>query len=359
MDSVLGQGTLKSLHAEFEAHLRAFFMSRKERLSFGDFFEVLQARLEEYTTRPAKRIRPIMLVASYSVFGGNSISRKALLDVAVALELLHTFVLLHDDIVDRSEARRGLPAYHTLAAGLFPQHSDRDRLGSGIALVVGDMVFALALETLHLADIEQSTKQRIVGRFLSAVMDTGAGEISDIILGASDVSRASREEIERMYDLKTTRYTFQMPLELGALLAGADEAVLHSISRFSGPVGLAFQMLNDLGEFHQAMESGAVDSSDIGEGKKTLLIREAFDRLAEPDKTLLQICLANQLPTETVRVKVCELVSRSGAVECLEQRVSQLFVEARRQLESGDLTESQRAGLQDWCEALQQMLAKG
>jgi len=347
---------VRQLQQEFDAHMQAFFHERRERLDYGDFFEPLYLHLGELINRPAKRVRPLMLMAAHDIFGGCAVPRASLLDTAAALELLHSFILIQDDVIDRSDLRRGYPTYHKLVESSLRQHADRARLGQNIAVVMGDIVFALAMDTMQAAEMPAETRRRVMRRFLGGVLDTGAGEIHDILLGTRDISRAPREEIERMYELKTTRYTIQMPLEIGAIMADASEAAVMSIARFAAPFGLAFQMLNDLAEFLKVDEFGVAFSSDLVEGKKTLLIRAAFERLEEPDKSLFQISLSNPAPSEAAIIKVSELIRKSGAEEALRRRAEELFTVAENELMSGDFTPGQRDGLRGWCAFVQNLI---
>ena len=124
------------------------------------------------------------------------------------------------------------------------------------------------------------------------MVETGFGEAADIIHGTRDVSKVSLPEIEQMYLLKTTRYTIECPLAMAAVLAGARAEELAVLGRIARPAGLAFQIQNDLQEFARFEVSDAEVPADILEGKKTLLMRTAFDRLNETDQGLLQICFS-------------------------------------------------------------------
>ena len=118
-----------------------------------------------------------------------------------------------------------------------------------------------------------------LAHFLRYITDTGAGEIYDILLGTRDIARVEEADISRMYTLKTTRYTFEAPLVLGALLAGVDDDHLRELAELIEPVGLAFQIQNDLIEYQQFKGVDRLRQTDMLEGKKTLLLRAAYDHL--------------------------------------------------------------------------------
>jgi len=327
---------LEQAQSALECFIQEHFSAQKERFNYGDWFEPLYFDLCEFTGRKGKRIRPLMLMLSYRAFQGKkSLSDPSLLRSATALELLHTFVLMHDDVIDRSEKRRGLPTFHKLCAGRLVISEDRDRIGENIAMVMGDMVFAIAIQTLHEADFCPEVRDRVMSQFLQYTVDTGSGEILDILLGCQDVARVKLEQIEEMYHLKTTRYTFEAPCVMGALLAGAGEEKLEAIRRITRPLGLAFQIQNDLMEYKSLDPSGPLCSADLLEGKKTLLLKQAFVALDEVERSFLQMCLSSVARRESALLKIKELIDKSGAVALLQSRCEQLFLESEAAIDSG------------------------
>ena len=192
------------------------------------------------------------------------------------------------------------------------------RVGENVAVVMGDMLFAMAVDTLRSADFPADRRDAALGHFLRYITDTGAGEIYDILLGTRDIARVSEEDIARMYTLKTTRYTFEAPLVLGALLAGVDEeATGASWPRLIEPVGLAFQIQNDLIEYQKFKGVNRLRQTDLLEGKKTLLLRAAYDQLDDLDRSFLQLCLSTRTSNDTSVSKIEQLIDKSGAVALL------------------------------------------
>ena len=142
---------LQQASTAFEDFLARFFHEQAERYAYGDLFEPLFLDMSEFVGRRGKRIRPLLLMGSYRVFGGErSLEDIALLRAALSLELLHAFILVHDDVIDRSEKRRGLSTLHKLVEERLGRIDGAARTGENVALVVGDMLFALAVEDLAL-----------------------------------------------------------------------------------------------------------------------------------------------------------------------------------------------------------------
>ena len=263
------------------------------------------------------------------MFAREGSEKRDLLAAAVSLELLHAFILIHDDIIDRSETRRGLPTLHRAIEGRLPSFTDRHRAGSNLALVLGDVLFALAQRSLLESTVAPpATVARLGSLLLGCMVETGFGEAADILYGTRDVAKVGVADIEQMYLLKTTRYTIESPLAMAAVLHGADDDNLETLARVARPAGLAFQVQNDLVEFARFEKSDAEVPADILEGKKTLLMRTAFDLLNETDRGMLQLCFTACGPSEGTVSRVRDLIAKSGAVRVLSRRMDELFAQA-------------------------------
>ena len=334
-----------------DAHLVRLFRGQAGRYAYGTFFEPLYDDLSRYVVRRGKRLRPLLLAASYRFLGGEKATDDpALLGAATAMELFHAFTLIHDDVIDRADLRRGLPSFHRAVEGQLGGGRRWEKEAEGIALVAGNLLHALAIETLLAADFPPPRREAALRRFLQAVADTGAGEVGDILFGTRDLAAVSVAEIERVAHLKTTRYTFGAPFALGAILAGPEneEAILAALARIAEPLGLAFQIANDLHEFHAPHPS-----SDLLAGKKTLLLRLAYEHLAEADRSFLRLALALPEGDPARLPMVRELIVKSGAPDRLRDRWSALRREARTELTRSSLPAlGEFSGLLDWLDTL-------
>jgi geranylgeranyl diphosphate synthase type I len=346
--TALNRADLQQAPALFESYLARFFQENAERYAYGELFEPLYLDLTEFVGRRGKRIRPLLFLASYRIFGGErSFGDDALLRPALSLELLHAFILIHDDVIDQSERRRGLPTFHKLVEERLRRLDGAARVGGNVAVVMGDILFALALDTLRSIDFPSALRDAALARSLHYITETGAGEIYDILLGTRDIARVEESDIACMYTLKTTRYTFEAPLVLGALLAGASEESLRELAELIEPVGLAFQIQNDLIEYQKFKGIDRLGQTDILEGKKTFLLRLAYDRLEDLDRSFLQLCLSTRASNDASISKIEQLIDKSGAVAELTQRMEALFQKSEVALESSSLLPEQRAGLRE------------
>jgi geranylgeranyl diphosphate synthase type I len=334
--------------SSFETFLARFFQENAERYAYGDLFEPLYLDMTEFVTRRGKRIRPMLLLGSYRIFGGErSFEDTSMMRAALSLELLHSFILIHDDVIDQSERRRRLPTFHKLVEERLGRTDGAARVGGNVAIVVGDIVFSMAVDTLRSTDFAPAVRDAALAHFLRYVSDTGAGEIYDILLGTRDIARVEEADITRMYTLKTTRYTFEAPLVLGALLAGVDDDHLRELAELIEPIGLAFQIQNDLIEYHQFKGVDRLRQTDILEGKKTLLLRAAYDQLTDVDRSFLQLCLSTRTSNDASVSKIEQLIDKSGAVGLLTAKMEALFLQAETALESSSFTPAQREGLRE------------
>ena len=339
---------LGALRAEVDAHLSGYLSAQRIDYLRQPLFATLYDDLTEFVCRPGKRIRPLLFLLAERVFGqGNpAVAEPGRLSIGASLELLHAFILVHDDIIDRAETRRGRPTLHRTIESRLSSFSDRGRAGRNLALVMGDILFALAQRCLSEARIPAETAARLGIMMLDCMVDTGFGEISDIVHSTRDVAKVNADEIEQMYRLKTTCYTIACPLKMAAALHGVDPTGLDALGRIAGPAGLAFQIQNDLQEFARFEVSDAEVPADILEGKKTLLMRVAYDLLDENDRGFLQLCFSTATPTEGTISKARELITKSGAVGRLGARVEALFAEADAETQRAPFTLEIREGLQ-------------
>ncbi len=340
---------LQRLQSAVDAFMAEYLAAARPSYAVRSINSALYDDAIEFLCRPGKRLRPILFLLAHRIFhtGAEQTSQRDLLAIGTSLELLHGFILIHDDIIDRSETRRGLPTLHRVLEARLPAFADRARIGKNLSLVMGDILFALAQQCLlDTRTVDPAVTRRLAQHLLGCMMETGFGEAADIIYGARDISKISLAEIEQMYLLKTTRYTIECPLAMAATLAGASDAAVQQLERLALPAGLAFQIQNDLQEFARFEVSDSEVPADILEGKKTVLIHTAFDLLGETDRGLLQLCFSGSAPSDATVSKARELIVKSGAVGRLQVRMEELLEQAKRAAHAEVFTPEQTEGLE-------------
>ena len=265
-----------------------------------------------------KRLRPFMLVKSYEACGGEG---EKPYPAAAGVEILHTFTLIHDDIIDRDETRRGVPTVHVLWG--IPQ-----------AIISGDMLFALVFRTLSkgLRDIgvEDSVIVEVVGRFSKTLVDICAGQTMDMVMAEKPTTAVTVNEYMEMIKLKTA-VLYMASAEIGGLLAGASSGELEALRSYGLNSGLAFQMIDDvLGVSGVEEELGKPVGSDIREGKKTIVVLEALSRLDDAGKRRLLGVLGDRGASRDRIIEAIRLIESSGAVE-EAKRLARLYSSKARE----------------------------
>lgn len=246
----------------------------------------LAEELRGFVSRGGKRLRPVLLLVGHELAGGDAANVAG---AAVAVEMLHTCALLHDDVIDDADTRRGHPTTHVSFAAAHDRSSgagDAARYGQAVAILLGDLAFVHADEALLACDVPAPQLLAGLRTFVRLREEVMAGQVLDVHAAAT---RATDVDLAlRVATLKSGRYSVTRPLQLGAVLAGAAGGLLAALERVGEPLGRAFQLRDDvLGVFGDDEATGKSVSGDLAEGKRTLLVAEAWARLDEPGRALL------------------------------------------------------------------------
>ena len=259
----------------------ATFMDRvKKDYKFQLVNPVLYDSIREFSLRKGKRIRPLLLILSYLGYcNKNKKISTSLYNASTCIEMLHTFMLIHDDIIDRSDLRRCKPTLHKLL-GKTIKTADSKKLGYDLGIIAGDIVYALAIDAFLSIKETPRRKERALKYFIQTAAFTAMGEFIDTVYGVEKLSRVKEKDVFLNYTLKTARYTFDCPLVVGAILAGADDKDITRLSELGILIGQAFQIQDDIiGIFGSQKNIGKSILSDLVESKKTLLVCHAYQKL--------------------------------------------------------------------------------
>jgi len=278
---------------EVDAELRAFVLARREQMArLAPEPVVLIDELSRTLAAGGKRLRPLFCYWGYRAGGGAA--TKGIARVGAALELLHTFAVIHDDVMDRSHLRRGEPtSYRRLAAE--PEASEaQDPFGRSAAILAGDLAQALADELFVSSGFPPPRLLEAFRHFNEMRTQAVAGEFLDLLLARR--GHGDETEARRVASLKSASYTVVGPLLVGGSLAAAEPSVVEALSEYGWALGEAFQLRDDvLGTFGDPAVTGKDRDTDIREGKQTALVAKArrlggegpsgavLDRLGRPD----------------------------------------------------------------------------
>ncbi|MEJ1814956.1 polyprenyl synthetase family protein [Clavibacter michiganensis] len=277
MDATNLAAVSTSRQAHVNGVLDAFFARSLVRAEvMGDEYVKLWRTLES-NTAGGKRFRPRMVMAAYDGLGGQDVQAAA--HVGAAFEMLHTALIVHDDVIDRDFTRRGGPnvsgAYRDIATTQGLPQPLAEHRGMSAAVIAGDLALVNAYRLIDASGVRDLTRSHLMEILDDAVFASAAGELIDVEFSlTADVP--SVDEILRMERLKTAVYSFEAPLQAGAVLAGASPAIVSALGDFGRDIGIAYQVVDDvLGVFGDEQETGKTNLGDLREGKRTVLIAHA------------------------------------------------------------------------------------
>jgi geranylgeranyl diphosphate synthase type I len=250
--------------------IEVFLNEKKRKFSAVNFWgEDALARLEPFV-QSGKMIRSGLVCLGYEMCRKKTSS--VIFPAAAAVEFIQTALLIHDDIIDRDDVRRGLPSLFFQYAQRGEEEGIADPLhfGQGMAICLGDIGFFLAFELFSELKVEQSIKESIIRLWSQELCYVGLAQMQDLYFGETR-KEIEADDILQLYHYKTARYSFSLPLKTGGILGGAGSKLLAGLESCGHAFGLLFQLKDDeLGLFGSEKELGKPVGSDIKECKKTL-----------------------------------------------------------------------------------------
>lgn len=296
--------------------------------------------LEDFVLHGGKRLRPEFAYAAFVGAGGDGADER-IVQLGAAIEMLHTFALVHDDVMDGSASRRHRPTVH---CALEARHrrlgwrGEPRRVSEGLAILIGDLAFAYA-DRLAI-DLPRD----VVRLFDRMRVELHMGQYLDLVSAAEGPAAwgsIGDLRAERIMLYKTAKYSVERPLVLGAVLAQSDAGNLLRLSRFGLAVGEAFQLRDDLlGAFGDPSTTGKPSGDDFREGKLTCLVAHAYRWATDRGDALALGALAElgsgTLSQESV-ARLQALLVESGAVDAVERRIARLIEQATIALDGAAL----------------------
>ncbi|RKY32128.1 MAG: hypothetical protein DRP74_03345 [Candidatus Omnitrophota bacterium] len=297
--------------------------------SLSKISPVLFKTIKNFISRKGKRIRPILFIIAYLGFVKKAAS--GLYRSAISAELLHDFMLAHDDIIDKSETRRGSPSMHTVLNRYLSGHKNIKFNGQDLAIVVGDVMFAMAMHAFLSINEEKQRKEDALRRLLDAALYTGSGEFIELLNGIKNINKVTRKDIYRIYDLKTANYSFASPLAIGSTLAGANKDKVNRLFKYGVYLGRAFQVKDDiLGLFAEDKITGKSNLTDLKEGKKTLLIWYAYQHAGQKEKALIKKTLSKRKVNNKDLSQIQKIVVNTGSLDYARKEINNLIQKAKK-----------------------------
>src|SRR6478736_7898017 len=317
--------------------LRAYLADRRHECAYmGVDYGELTAALEEFVLRGGKRLRPAFAYWGWRAVAENpdTPDEQQALRLFSALVLLPACALVHDDVIDASATRRGLPTVHRLFAEKHRTnnwHGPSDQFGISAAILLGDLALVWADDIVATVDLPLEAHRRVHRIWGAIRTEVLGGQYLDIVAEASGAESVASAMTVNVY--KTASYTISRPLQLGTA-AAADRPDVQSIFHELGTnLGVAFQLRDDvLGVFGDPAVTGKPSGDDLRSGKRTVLLAEAVERAEKVDPVaakLLRTSIGTELTDPQVK-ELCLVIESVGALAAVEGRIDSL---TRRSLE--------------------------
>ena len=274
-------------------------------------------------------------------------AEAAMVQAAAALELLHAAALVHDDLIDQSATRRGQPAAHTRMSRLHVDSSwpgSAPDFGAAAAILIGDLL--LSWSAAMFAGAALPADRAVEARHVFEVMATEmmAGQYLDVLAQARGLH--SVDLALRVARYKSSKYTVERPLHLGAAAAGASAEVRRSLSDFGLPVGEAFQLRDDvLGVFGDPRRTGKPAGDDLREGKRTVLVALAQQAARPAQRDVLERTLGRADLDEDGVARLREIIVGTGALAAVEALIAERADRGRAALDAADIRPDARTAL--------------
>lgn len=296
----------------FDSELNSpFGISTKEKKLSKEIWK----HIKEHNLRPAKRLRASFVFYAYKMLGGKKYD--AALNAAMSIELIHTALLMHDDFMDQDNTRRGLPTTHIYYSNIHKNNKyrfDPHHFGEAMAVNTGDIALLAGHQILLDSPFSSQRKLKATKKLLRGIVNTGLGQAYDVTL--ESIGKATEEDIINLHHAKTGIYTYENPLHIGALLAGAKDKDLELLSLYARPGGIAFQLQDDiLGLFGTPEKTGKPAHSDLRQGKMTLLIVKAFEKADKKQSKQLSLLWGKHDLTENEAQEARKIVIDTGSLE--------------------------------------------
>ncbi|MBQ1071222.1 polyprenyl synthetase family protein [Micromonospora sp. D75] len=303
--------------------------------------------IEAFVLGGGKRLRPAFGYWGYRGAGG--VDSDQVVAALAALEFVQASALIHDDLMDRSDTRRGEPAVHRRFAARHRAAGwggDADAFGDSAAILLGDLCLVWSDELLHSSGLPPATVARARPVFDEMRTEVTVGQYLDVLTQAT--ADTSLDRAAKVARYKSAKYTVERPLLLGAALAGAPAEVHAAYSAYGLPLGEAFQLRDDvLGVFGDPELTGKPAGDDLREGKRTYLVAAALETLDEAGREALLAGLGVPDLDAAGVDRLRELITSSGALERAERHITALTESALAALTAVDLDTEARQALVD------------
>ena len=336
---------------KIESELKSYIRHVDKAYTLNRTSPFLFQAIKDFISREGKRIRPILFVAGYLGFAKKD--APGLYRSALSIELMHDFMLIHDDIIDKSATRRGRPSMHTVFNNHLAGRQNLKFKGEDLAIILGDILYAMSLQAFLSIKEDKVRKEKAFRKLMDAAMYTGCGEFIELMFGLKGIDKISESDIYKIYDFKTANYTFASPLGIGAILGGAPDAEVQRLFRYGTYLGRAFQIKDDiLGLFSEEKEIGKSILTDLQEAKLTLLIRNAYHHSDKKNRLAISHILSKKNVTKSDLLKIRKIIRSSGALDYARKQIIQCLKQAQALIRNSKMRTDYKSALTQYAQEI-------
>lgn len=305
----------------------------------------VSSRLKEMA-KGGKMVRGSLVIITNRLYNGES--RKDCLRTAAAIELLHTGILMHDDIIDKDDYRRGMKTFQRQYRELGEDKNikEPEHYGMSMGMAGGDISFFLGQNLISKIDSSPEKRNEVQELVFREFADVGLAEQVDIHAGYSE-EKLYQEEIIDLYRRKTARYTFSLPLKAGAVLAGANKEEQEKLYDIGEKIGIIFQLKDDeLGLFGEQEKTGEEIGSDLVEDKKTVHRLKMLEKLSDKEEERVRGLLGSDLSQEE-RIEITELMEEKNVKQDVREIMENMSEEVFEMIEQLEVDNEGKEFLRD------------
>lgn len=330
---------LKSTMDAVLRELNALFNENgMRRLDLGKFGDIFYSEFKEYHTDGGKRIRPFLVKTAFDAVGGDH-KEGSIVRASLSIELLHNGSLLHDDVIDKDDTRRGKPAFHVKFRELHSEKKNEPlekahNFGEAMSIFAGDLCFPFAIESI----IQSGFPADITNKALHAFTQAFREVINGVIIETGDaiLHEGSEETYKKMVDLKTGAL-IRKSVEIGGILGRGSDSQIRALIDYCKGIGTAFQIQDDiLGIFGDLKEIGKPVGGDIREDKQTILRILAIKNGTDNQIKRIADLHGKEDLTEAELSEIQAIFKETGALDKAHKLIKQVTQEAIDSLETAD-----------------------
>ncbi|MCI4363045.1 MAG: polyprenyl synthetase family protein [Thermoplasmata archaeon] len=298
-------------------------------------FRSYTSTLKGFSLRGGKRLRALLLLAGYHLATGRS--PAPVLPAAAALEHFQSWMLVHDDIIDHANVRRGAATVHRL---LEREHDrlhragNREEYGVGMGITLGDLEEPYTVRGLLSVRVSGEYRLAALEEYGRMTTETAYGQLLDIRLAGLPVARVRERDVLEVHRLKTSIYTVSSPLRIGAILGAARARLLEELDQIGADFGVAFQLRDDVLGAGLGPDPTEKSANDLREGKRTLLVVKAWRASDRSGRKALERELRSAHRSAASVRALQRRIRESGSLAHSERRIEDLTRRAKQRIQS-------------------------